>query len=479
MVFTEVRRDSRPGKTWRLNPSVRLSCHDVETLSVLIDCATIIIACSIGQAVYGIVARAPHQHITAACGVALLACMLHAPIAFASGQYRLHVLTQPVRYMKRTVLTTAMVGLSLTAVLFLLKTDTGVSHGALVGFVLLQGLFLIIARLTQGTILRRGMMHGVISGQPIVIIGEGGELARLNTRMLTFQFGYREAGRITLTADGSDAERVRHAIELARHNGAEGFGLAMDWADTDRLSEVQKLLRASPLAVHLLPDSRSRSVLMRHSGDEIARSMQILLQRAPLTRFDCLAKRLFDIVFSAIALCLLAPLLLLVALAVKFDSPGPIIFRQQRKGFNQKPFSIYKFRSMTVLEDGAAVVQASRNDRRVTSVGRLLRRTSIDEIPQLINVLQGTMSLVGPRPHALAHDDHYGERIDTYCLRHHVKPGITGWAQVKGFRGETARIQDMQARIELDVWYVNNWSTTLDLMILLQTCFAVFAHDAY
>jgi undecaprenyl-phosphate galactose phosphotransferase/putative colanic acid biosynthesis UDP-glucose lipid carrier transferase len=147
-----------------------------------------------------------------------------------------------------------------------------------------------------------------------------------------------------------------------------------------------------------------------------------------------------------------------------------VFFRQRRNGFNAKQFPIFKFRKMTVMEDGATVVQAKRFDPRVTRVGRVLRRTSIDEVPQLLNVLCGDMSLVGPRPHALAHDDHYGDLLSAYAFRHHVKPGITGWAQVNGFRGETARVEQMKGRVDCDLWYINNWSLALDLKILVLTC---------
>jgi lipopolysaccharide/colanic/teichoic acid biosynthesis glycosyltransferase len=146
----------------------------------------------------------------------------------------------------------------------------------------------------------------------------------------------------------------------------------------------------------------------------------------------------------------------MVALAVRLDSRGPILFRQNRNGFNGRPFRIYKFRSMTVMEDGAVVTQAKRDDARVTRVGRFLRRSSLDELPQLLNVLKGDMSLVGPRPHALAHDDHYSGLLAEYAFRHHVKPGITGWAQVNGFRGETPTIDLMKRRIDLDLQYIAN-----------------------
>jgi putative colanic acid biosynthesis UDP-glucose lipid carrier transferase len=181
--------------------------------------------------------------------------------------------------------------------------------------------------------------------------------------------------------------------------------------------------------------------------------------------------------FTAIVFCL--PLFLIVAMAIKLDSPGPVIFRQRRSGFNAKEFIVFKFRTMTVLEDGPVVTQASRGDRRVTYIGKFLRRSSLDELPQLFNVLWGDMSLVGPRPHALAHDDHYRVHIADYAYRYYAKPGITGWAQVNGLRGETASLEQMADRVKLDVWYINNQSLGLDLNILLRTCFEVLRDRAY
>jgi exopolysaccharide biosynthesis polyprenyl glycosylphosphotransferase len=164
-------------------------------------------------------------------------------------------------------------------------------------------------------------------------------------------------------------------------------------------------------------------------------------------------------------------LLLITALLIKLDSPGPILFLQKRNGFSGHAFEIFKFRTMHVLENGGDVAQATRNDPRLTRIGRWLRRSSIDELPQLFNVLKGEMSLVGPRPHATSHNSKYEKLIANYAFRHHVKPGLTGWAQVNGHRGETRQIEQMERRVEHDLWYINNWSLSLDLKILLKTVY--------
>ena len=204
------------------------------------------------------------------------------------------------------------------------------------------------------------------------------------------------------------------------------------------------------------------------------------LTRPPLTRLQQAEKRAFDLVVASLGLVLLAPFFVLVALAIRLEGPGPILFRQTRYGFNQEPFRIFKFRTMRTLEDGATVKAATRDDPRVTRVGAFLRRFSIDELPQLLNVVAGDMSIVGPRPQALAHDQLYVERIARYARRHNVKPGITGWAQVNGLRGEIRNDEDIQARVEHDLYYVDNWSLWLDLKIVLATALFVVGHkNAY
>ena len=194
----------------------------------------------------------------------------------------------------------------------------------------------------------------------------------------------------------------------------------------------------------------------------------------PLTRSQRFGKRSFDVAVSLSLLLFLLPFLVLISLAVTIDSGWPLFFRQKRGGLGGKPFSIMKFRTMHVLEDGPDVEQAKRSDPRVTRVGVFLRRTSLDELPQLWNVLRGDMSLVGPRPHALAHDEYYGGMLSRYHLRHRMKPGITGLAQVGGWRGETAALEAMAGRVEADIHYIDHWSFSGDMTILLQTARIMF-----
>jgi undecaprenyl-phosphate galactose phosphotransferase/putative colanic acid biosynthesis UDP-glucose lipid carrier transferase len=301
-------------------------------------------------------------------------------------------------------------------------------------------------------------------------------LYALTPRKLFARYGMMEVGRITLRNNLS-GEELETLLNLTRSRSAEEIVLALSWENREQLATVRHHLRLSPLPVRLLPD-RTVSSLLNLSGG-INTHFAIELQRYPLTIAERAIKRLFDIVASAILLIALSPLLLITALTIKLDSSGPVIFRQKRNGFNGSPFLIFKFRSMSVQEDGATIRQAQKHDSRVTRVGRVLRQTSIDELPQLMNVLMGDMSLIGPRPHALAHDSEYGQAIAAYAFRQHVKPGITGWAQVNGFRGETASIGRMEQRVEHDLWYINNWSFWLDLRIILRSCFVLLGPNAY
>src|SRR6185436_1497889 len=194
----------------------------------------------------------------------------------------------------------------------------------------------------------------------------------------------------------------------------------------------------------------------------------------PFYGFSGVIKTMSDFTIAALALIVTAPLMLLIAAGVKLSSPGPVLFRQHRYGLDGKQISVYKFRTMRVLEDGDVVRQATKDDHRITPFGRVLRRTSLDELPQFVNVLQGRMSVVGPRPHAVAHNETYRKLIDGYMVRHKVKPGVTGWAQVNGFRGETDTVEKMQQRIAYDLAYLRNWSVRLDLQIILKTMLLVF-----
>lgn len=255
------------------------------------------------------------------------------------------------------------------------------------------------------------------------------------------------------------------------------FAIPLDASDV--LEDLYFNLLDKHVAVHWVPDIFSLR-LVNHSVREIAGLPVLTLSETPLTGIRLLLKSLEDLVLSACILLVISPVLAVIALAIKLDSPGPVFFRQPRNGWSGKTFHIWKFRSMYVHASDAKVVkQAQKDDPRVTRVGRFLRRTSLDELPQLFNVLNGEMSLVGPRPHAVQHDAEYSQRIADYFARLNIKPGITGLAQVRGYRGETRTDEQMAQRVESDIEYINNWSLWLDLTILLRTFGAFTGKNAY
>jgi putative colanic acid biosynthesis UDP-glucose lipid carrier transferase len=214
--------------------------------------------------------------------------------------------------------------------------------------------------------------------------------------------------------------------------------------------------------------------------DRIGSASVISVQKKPIAEWNGLLKALEDYSIAILALIVFFPAMVLIALAIKLDSKGPVLFRQRRHGSNHRIIEVWKFRTMTVMEDGDHVPQACKNDRRVTRTGRFLRKTSLDELPQLFNVLTGDMSLVGPRPHALTHNDHYSQRLENYASRHRVKPGITGWAQIHGLRGEITAPELMEQRVRYDLEYIDNWSIWFDLQILFLTpLFGFVSRKAY
>ena len=248
------------------------------------------------------------------------------------------------------------------------------------------------------------------------------------------------------------------------------------------LERLYFLLLDKHVSIHWVPDIFSLR-LINHSVREIAGVPVLTLSETPLTGISKLSKAIEDKVLSFIILLLISPILLMIAIAIKCDSPGPIFFRQNRTGWNGKKFSIWKFRSMVaeqqVIEVDHELKQAEKNDPRITKVGAFIRKTSLDELPQLFNVLTGEMSLVGPRPHAVQHDESYSRRVTDYYVRHNIKPGITGLAQVRGYRGETKDMDLMTKRIECDIEYINNWSVWLDIVILARTVTAFTGKQAY
>jgi putative colanic acid biosysnthesis UDP-glucose lipid carrier transferase len=294
---------------------------------------------------------------------------------------------------------------------------------------------------------------------------------------LSGYFDDRNPSRLYETEHGQLLGRLRELPYFVKENRIQYIYLSLPMASQPRILHVLDELKDTTASIYFVPDMFITDLIQGRSGT-VCGTPVISVCESPFTGSNGLIKRASDIVLSLLILALISPLLLLIAMAIKLDSPGPIIFKQRRYGLDGEEILVYKFRSMRVCEDGDTIQQAQKNDSRVTRIGAFLRRNSLDELPQFVNVLQGRMSIVGPRPHAVAHNEIYRHLIKGYMIRHKVKPGITGWAQVNGYRGETRTLDKMQARIDHDLDYLRNWSLRLDLHIILKTVLIVLRDRA-
>ncbi|MGE0204516.1 MAG: undecaprenyl-phosphate glucose phosphotransferase [Hyphomicrobiaceae bacterium] len=322
---------------------------------------------------------------------------------------------------------------------------------------------------------RRGVRAGWLSTRGVLLVGTMARTEeflakhRLDSAGVLLQdihiIGPGASGDASLAQLEIDLQR---SVDKARGLEIDEILLVLPWSDPQLIDRCAQAFSSIPVRIQLWEGSLLDRFADVHA-ERIGGMTSIAIARPPMTLVERLTKRLLDLTIASLALVLLLPVLLLLALWIKLDSRGPALFRQRRHGFNQQTFRIFKFRTMTTLDDGPVVTQAKVDDPRITRAGRFLRRTSLDELPQLLNVLRGEMSIVGPRPHAIAHNEEYERRIARYARRHNVKPGITGWAQINGFRGETDTEDKMRARIEHDLFYIDNWSITFDLYIVLRT----------
>jgi putative colanic acid biosysnthesis UDP-glucose lipid carrier transferase len=267
--------------------------------------------------------------------------------------------------------------------------------------------------------------------------------------------------------------RISEIAAYVKKNRVQLIYLSLPMASQPRIKELLDALKDTTASVYFVPDMFVTD-LIQGKTDSVCGLPVISVCETPFRGPAGVLKRIEDVVLALLILVMISPILLILGIAVKLTSAGPVIFRQRRYGLDGQEILVYKFRSMRVTEDGDKVVQARKDDDRVTPLGRILRKTSLDELPQFINVLQGRMSIVGPRPHAVAHNEMYRGLIKSYMVRHKVKPGITGWAQVNGFRGETDSLEKMEGRIRCDLDYLRNWSLRLDLLIIFKTVRLVF-----
>jgi putative colanic acid biosynthesis UDP-glucose lipid carrier transferase len=280
----------------------------------------------------------------------------------------------------------------------------------------------------------------------------------------------------SLGENRAHAGNLKELVALAKSGQVDMIFITFPMRAESRIREYLRQLGDTTASVYIVPDFFVFQMLHAR-WSQIDGLPVVSVFETPISGIDGVLKRGFDLVVGGLALLLAAPVMLACGFAIKLTSPGPIFFRQKRYGLSGEEIGVWKFRSMKVMENGGAVTQASRNDDRITPIGRILRKTSLDELPQLFNVIDGSMSLVGPRPHASAHNEQYRSLIDGYMLRHKVKPGITGLAQVNGARGETETLDKMERRVEFDHRYIREWSLWMDVKILVKTALVVFKQE--
>jgi Undecaprenyl-phosphate glucose phosphotransferase len=367
----------------------------------------------------------------------------------------------------------------LLSALFLLKITELYSRATFVFQFIMVEFAVLTARAFFHARLQASISAGLVNARRVVVIGDPAKRAEFANRLKatgiqtvgSFSFPYDSA------ASSERSERsLRELIDGCRHLKPDDILILAKQVDIGRLSSLIASLSEVPVGLHVvLVEAAAFLAAARIVEFGNVVTMQVL--RPPLSQWQRVAKRLFDIAVAGTGLLMLAPLLIMVTIAIKLDSRGPVLFRQRRHGYNNETIEVFKFRSMKVQPpEGDKFVQAVRNDSRITRIGAILRRTNIDELPQLINVLRGEMSIVGPRPHATAHNRMFEDKINVFSRRHVVKPGITGWAQVNGCRGITDTLEKMQQRVEHDLYYIDNWSFWFDLRIIVMT---VFSKTAY
>jgi len=416
-------------------------------------------------------------------GSGFAVAIVYSALAHATKLYRSPELLQVSWQVGRSVLVWLTTFACFAGLVFLLKSGATFSRGWVVIYMVSGIAVTALMRVLVAAICVHIIRSRWLRPNRVVIVGLNDELIGNEALRQLDLYGHDVIATVEL-AIGSDrlfdAElikgRMRELVLNAREADVDEIVIAMPWDMIEAIAQIESELQVLPIPIRLVADSKIVR-LLDGPLTEFGVTKTVQLQRPPLSKTQLILKQLIDQVLAAVGLIILLPVFVIVSVAIWWESPGKPLFLQNRMGFNGKPFKIYKFRTMRASDNGAVVMQATRNDARVTPIGALLRKLSLDEVPQLINVLRGEMSLVGPRPHALAHDSEYAQRIATYALRHKIKPGITGWAQVNGFRGETPQLEMMQQRVESDLWYIDSWSLWLDIRILALTVVRVLKTD--
>lgn len=412
------------------------------------------------------------RYVLALVCISLLIVVINS----STGSYKRWRVSSTFNLISKLLIVWLFVGIVLASLIYFAHAAERYSRLWVGLTLLLSFLLAAIARALVQYGLRKVRIRGG-ARRPVFLIGPSSNVLHVAKGMRSAAWeGHSIAGveRLNNEPDMEQLEKI--AARISASNASEVW-ICAPLEMGEMVHNVFYVLRNHTEEIRLIPDFKDMR-LLNHRTSEVAGHLAIDLSVSPINGMARIVKRMEDIIFGISITLLILPICLFIALLIKITSPGPVLFKQYRNGSNGKVFKVYKFRSMKVhKEEGDSVTQAKKGDERITPIGAFLRRTSLDELPQFYNVLQGRMSIVGPRPHALAHNEHYKELVESYMRRHKVKPGITGWAQVNGLRGETDTLEKMQRRVEYDLWYIDNWSLWLDVKIIFLTVFKGFKHS--
>ena len=455
-------------------PTVRISHRMVIDVLALLDIGLVILSAVLAKLVYIAKFLDTEQQYQPYLVAGLAGGIVLHYVMRARGLQEASATDDWSKLIGETVIAIGLAFLVLIAIAYLLEISSSYSRGWLLTWLLLTSLLIIASRPLYAYFVSCLAAWGY-TARRIALVGTGTACEELAQTVRTTS-GMRLAGIFSDTSTpevGATDRSIADLIYLGQRDEIDEVVIALSespGAGTTRLIEDLSVL---PIDVWLCPAELHLPIL---DTTRLGTHNLLQVKLKPIGEWGSLLKLAFDYIAGAISLIVFAPLMLIIALAIKIDNPGPVFFRQRRHGFNHRVIDVYKFRTMRFGEDGRPIEQARKNDPRVTRVGKILRRTSLDELPQLINVLRGEMSLVGPRPHALEHNHYYRERLDRYASRHCVKPGLTGWAQIHGLRGPTEDPEKMRRRVQMDLYYIENWSLWLDLKIVAVTPFVGFVH---
>ena len=471
-----------------IGPTGRMTLRMMTDSVMMLDALVIIGGSVLAHVVYNVLYHQEDLDILRNAGLGAICALVAVVVLARAKSYEFDNLVDFAGQIGRVLSAWVAGVLALFALGFMLKISGDYSRGWVIASFAITPAMLLAERSLVAALLVRWMQQGYLR-RSVAIVGAG----PLSERLCSYieQRGPRMGLRVVGIFDDRHTRvrekvssvpvlgTVQDLLSYARNYRLDEVIIALPWSAETRVASLVEELSTLPADIRLCPDLVGLRFLDRPYS-RIGEIGLLHVNQRPIAEWSLIVKTVQDYVVAALALILSSPLMLAVALAIKLDSRGPVFFQQRRRGFNQNMFTVWKFRTMRVMEDGGQIRQAQKNDERITRVGRFLRRTSLDELPQFLNVFQGNMSVVGPRPHAVVHDDYYSSLISRYASRHRVKPGITGWAQIHGFRGETDTVEKMAKRIEYDLYYIENWSLWLDFKILLLTVFKGFwHHNAY